>query len=408
VHLPTGIRLDGSVGIAGHYRVFTANRRYGTAAWDWPSTAELLPDGSVQTTWPEASDRPFEMTAHYRWAAPQVLDVVTTVAARENLSGFESFFASYLNEAFPTPYAWARSEEPRTQSHFLRGDKNYGDWLMFISPGDPRADVIQDGRWLLDPHPVKWTVLPRLDAPLCLSRNENPKLAVLVMAPREDCFTVAMPHEGESHYSLYLSLFGRNVKAGETATARARLIVAGDVSDEQALELYDRYLKSLGERRTRGDGRSGLASRSQPGVQVGRDEFVVGQMRIAADDLVDPLDLARAEPLGTVQDPDVTQQTLTFQDVGDAGDTAHEGVGGVEDRLVCEGHLSGQGQQVRGTGPPVRRISLTTAKCSTARLVQQAHWPSNPPTMRSETSPRGAWKTNGVSRSIRMLSSLPV
>jgi len=250
VHLPTGIRLDGSVGIAGHYRVFTANRRYGTAAWDWPSTAELLPDGSVQTTWPEASDRPFEMTAHYRWAAPQVLDVVTTVAARENLSGFESFFASYMNEAFPTPYAWARSEEPRTQSHFLRGDKNYGDWLMFISPGDPRADVIQDGRWLLDPHPVKWTVLPRLDAPLCLRRNENPKLAVLVMAPREDCFTVAMPHEGESHYSLYLSLFGRNVKAGETATARARLIVAGDVSDEQALELYDRYLKSLGERRT--------------------------------------------------------------------------------------------------------------------------------------------------------------
>ena len=37
VHLPTGVTLDSSMGLFGHYRIFSANKRYGTAAWDWPS-----------------------------------------------------------------------------------------------------------------------------------------------------------------------------------------------------------------------------------------------------------------------------------------------------------------------------------------------------------------------------------
>ena len=153
VHIPSGTRLDGSVGIAGHYRVFTTNKRYGTAAWDWPGTAELLPDGSVRTTWPAAEDRPFEMTALYRWADPQTLDVETTVTARADLSGFESFFASYFDKAFPSPYVLADSEGPKILWFFLLGEKSHGDWLMFLDRGDPRIDMVRDGRWLLEPNP---------------------------------------------------------------------------------------------------------------------------------------------------------------------------------------------------------------------------------------------------------------
>lgn len=246
VHIPSGMRLDGSVGIAGHYRVFTANRRYGTAAWDWPSTAELLPDGSVRTTWPATQDRPFEMTALYRWADPQTLDVETTVTARENLTGFESFFASYFDKAFPSPYVLADPEGPTTNGSFLLGEKSQGDWLMFTFRKDPRNGLSLDGRWLLEPHPVNWTILPRLDEPLCLRRGEGHKLTVVMMTPRQDCFAVAMPHEGESHYSLYLSLFGRDFKAGESAQARTRLIVAEDLSDSEINRLYRQYMTQLG------------------------------------------------------------------------------------------------------------------------------------------------------------------
>ena len=68
VHIPSGKRLDASAGILSFYRVFTANKRYGTAAWDWPNgKATLLADGAVEYAWPATDDRPFEFTAVYRW-----------------------------------------------------------------------------------------------------------------------------------------------------------------------------------------------------------------------------------------------------------------------------------------------------------------------------------------------------
>ncbi|MHC4240637.1 MAG: hypothetical protein ACYSUC_12975, partial [Planctomycetota bacterium] len=46
---------------------------------------------------------------------------------------------------------------------------------------------------------------------------------------------------------LYLSLFGRDIKAGETAAARSRLVIAGGVSDQEILDLYQRYIEELRE-----------------------------------------------------------------------------------------------------------------------------------------------------------------
>jgi len=56
-------------------------------------------------------------------------------------------------------------------------------------------------------------------------------LTAVLMAPAEDCFAVSTPHQREGHYSLYLSLFGRTIQAGETARARARLVIVEPASD---------------------------------------------------------------------------------------------------------------------------------------------------------------------------------
>ena len=46
-----------------------------------------------------------------------------------------------------------------------------------------------------------------------------------MLAPSADCFGIATPYEGEGHYSTYLCLFGRDLRAGESAVARVRLRV---------------------------------------------------------------------------------------------------------------------------------------------------------------------------------------
>jgi hypothetical protein len=185
------------------------------------------------------------MTSLYQWKDPQTIDVETTVTAHKDLSQFESFLASYFEAAFPTPCVYVQANpEAQGQPGLLPARKTYGDWQMF-----PRDDqvlpLIRDGRWTLQPNPVDWTIMPRLAAPLALRRGATGGLTAVLMAPPQDCFTIATPYEGESHYSLYLSLFGRDLKAGETTKARTRLVIATGISDEQAITLYQQYMKEL-------------------------------------------------------------------------------------------------------------------------------------------------------------------
>ena len=249
VHIPSGARLDGSYGILSYYRVFTTNKRYGTAAWDWPSTSKLLPAGAVQVTWPEAKGRPFAMTAIYRWTDPVTLDVETIVKAGKDLGDFEVFLASYFHESFPSPYVYVTAD-PQQQGKpgFLLADKPFGHWQMFPRDGAVLR-IIRDGRWQKEPHPVNWVLMPHIAAPVCLRRGAANDPAAVLMSPPQDCFAIATPYKGESHYSLYLSLFGRNIKAGRTARAHTRFIVAAHPSHRQILQLYEKHMQDLADSR---------------------------------------------------------------------------------------------------------------------------------------------------------------
>ncbi|HEY5911268.1 MAG TPA: hypothetical protein VJA21_11765 [Verrucomicrobiae bacterium] len=239
VHVPTGTRLDASMGLLGHYRVFSANKRYGTAAWDWPSEARLAADGSVEVCWPAAADRPFELRARYRWAEPEAVDLETVVEAKANLLKFESFVASYFTSGFTNSAAHAGG-----QGTFLAAEKGEGVWQAF--PRDAGAvTVIQDGRWKIEPNPVDWVIRPMLARPLGFRRCEANGLTAALMSPPTDCFAILTPHQAEGHYSMYLCLFGRDVKAGETARARARLFIAVSPPENALRQAYSAYLRGL-------------------------------------------------------------------------------------------------------------------------------------------------------------------
>ena len=120
----------------------------------------------------------------------------------------------------------------------LAARQSFGDWLMFPR-GKDVVPLIQDGRWKLEPNPVNWTIMPELERPLAVRRDAKSGLTAILSATAEDSFAVAMPHQTEGHYSVYLSLFGRDLKAGETARAKARLVLL-ETSEDQLLKLCER------------------------------------------------------------------------------------------------------------------------------------------------------------------------
>ncbi|HPC96940.1 MAG TPA: hypothetical protein PLU87_18495 [Sedimentisphaerales bacterium] len=243
VHVPSGMRLDAGAGILSFYRIFTTDKRYGAMAWDWPSTSKLLPDGAVEVSRPAEPGRPFELIAVYRWSGPAMLDLEITVKAHEDLDDFEVFLASYFDKTLASPYVYvAAGPEGEGQPGFVLATKSDGDWQLF-----PRDDkvlaIVHDGRWTKEPYPLNWAIRPPLAAPLCFRRSADMSLAVAILSPATDCFAISTPYEGETHYSLYPSLFGRDVKAGRNATARARFVVTTKTSDRDILSLYQDYVR---------------------------------------------------------------------------------------------------------------------------------------------------------------------
>lgn len=224
-------------GVFSHYRLLDNQARYGTAAWDWVSEAKLLDCGDVEVSWTADKDHPFDMMAVYHWVAPNTLDLFTRLTARKELRGLEIFLASYF-EGFPTTSVYAKDPAAGGKPAFLAANKSAATWHMF--PRDEEAvKMIQDGRWKRPPHPVEWTIRPVLAAPLAVRRDAVRGMAAVIMARAADCFAVAVPHDEEGHRSVYLSLFGRDFKPGESAEARTRLVIGRGITDEKVMALYD-------------------------------------------------------------------------------------------------------------------------------------------------------------------------
>ncbi len=243
VHVPSGLRLDRSNGLLSYYRVFTAGKRYGVGAWDWPSTATLLDDGAVEVRWAPETNRPFQLRAIYRWSDATTLDVETIARAQTDLKQFEVFLASYFNEGFTNVAAYVKApSETSNKPAFLEATRSFGDWLMY--PRDNAAtQVIRDGRWKLEPNPVDWKLMPLLRGPLGYRKEPKSGLACVLMAPMKECFALATPYDTEGHYSLYLSLFGGDVRAGDTVRARSRLWISVSPTDSQIVKSYRTYIR---------------------------------------------------------------------------------------------------------------------------------------------------------------------
>jgi hypothetical protein len=243
-HLQSGTVLDRSMGLFSHYRLFTSGRRYGGGVWDMPSTARLRADASVEMVLSNATDRPFQMTAVFRWHDAATLDLETTVKAVQDLPGFEVFLASYFGPQFTNALVFARDPAADSKPSFVAAERSAAYWHMYARD-DAAIGFINDGRWVFPPYPVEWTVCGRLIKPIAIRRAPSLKLDAVLMAPEADCFAIATPFQTESHYSMYLSLFGRELPAGATARVRSRLALRPTLSDTEVMQLYESYTREL-------------------------------------------------------------------------------------------------------------------------------------------------------------------
>jgi hypothetical protein len=237
----TGEKLAGAYGVFNVYRVFSDGKRYGGGGWEWPSRSQRREDGSVAIECAADAARPFQFRGIYRWQDPATLDLTIEVTPEQDLHGFEVFLASYFTPIFTDARAYV-SEDPAAAGKpgLLEAKETYGTWLAF--PRDEGAvKMIQDGRWKLPPNPVDWVIMPRLKHPLALRRAAESGLTALLMASDKDCFAVCMPQEKEPHFSVYLSLFGRDLVARQIASARARLKFLEAPDDEAVLQAYQEF-----------------------------------------------------------------------------------------------------------------------------------------------------------------------
>lgn len=239
-------------GLFSPYRVFTTGKRFGNAARDWPTTPKLREDGSVEAIWAASKEHPLALGALYRWTTPDTLDLELTVTPEADMPGFELFMSSYFTKGFRAAVYLKPEEATGGTPRFAPVDYKPGlpgGYVMF--PRDAKAiAMIQDGRWKIPPSPVDWAVVKWLAAPLVLRRDAATGITAVMMTPPGDCFAVSSPWnpatpEGGGYRSLYLSLFGQDLKAGEPAKARCRLIIGREISDEKAVELYDAYVRQV-------------------------------------------------------------------------------------------------------------------------------------------------------------------
>jgi hypothetical protein len=145
---------------------------------------------------------------------------------------FESFLASYFAAVFTNSAVCTGAA-----GKFSAAAKEAGVWQAF--PRDAAVvPVINDGRWKLEPNPVEWILQPAFSKALAFRRAPGLGVAAALMGDSQECFAICTPYETEAHYSTYLSLFGRDLRAGEQATARTRLIFLARPDEQELVAAY--------------------------------------------------------------------------------------------------------------------------------------------------------------------------
>ena len=236
------VPIDNNHGLFVPYRFLTPQKRYGFGSWEWPRTGKLLAGGAAELSWVETPDRPFAFTATYNWKSADTLDFTVAFTPTVDLDKFELFVGSYFRQ-FTKAVVYLK-DAGNGKPGFVDTPKENGQAQLFPR-GTGVLPIIKDGRWKFPPFPNNWSIRQAFQAPLGIKSEPNSGVAVVIMSPPEDCFAVSMFEQNAKIGCYYLSLFGKDVKKGERLIGHARMVFGKNISEEQAIQKYQEYLKEL-------------------------------------------------------------------------------------------------------------------------------------------------------------------
>lgn len=236
------VPIDTGHGLLTPYRFLTPQKRFGFGSWEWPRTGKLLEDGGIELHWAQSEDRPFAFSATYRWKTANTLDMTIVFTPNVDLEKFELFVGSYFRN-FTKAKAYVRDAGDGSPG-FVESAKNKGGMQLYPKNREVLT-IVRDGRWKFPPYPNNWSIRPALAAPLGIKQESKSGVTVVIMAPPEDCFAVSMSQQEAGLGAFYLSLFGKDVEKGQSLKGRARMVFGKDITDEQAVQEYEKYLKEL-------------------------------------------------------------------------------------------------------------------------------------------------------------------
>jgi hypothetical protein len=250
VHRATGVEIAAGEklpGLVAPYRVFGNGRRYGDVR-DRPGRAELVP-GGLRVTYLADDANPFEVVSFYAWDG-DTLDARYSVRPQVEMLSFELGVASYLSAGFRAYVSRQSNTWGETGSRMVPVDANPMTDVYALFPRNEAAmKTIFDGRWDLPPYPVRYAVPAYFAEPLAYRRHVKSGVMALGMGDPTECYAVCIPvndppedpSPAKGYQGVYFYHFGRDLRAGETATARVRWVVGRDIPEAEIVARWQAF-----------------------------------------------------------------------------------------------------------------------------------------------------------------------
>ncbi len=202
----------------------------------------------VAIIWPETKSHSGTVTARYEVNKPDAIDLRITVKANTDYADYEVFMPSYFDKSMRAHlYLKRRGKQPPDLVMPSFNDAFATTLPLF--PRDSRgAQIPLDGRWdgIIDFSPMR-----RYAYCLAFMVDPDQTAAAVLMADPSDCLGISVRYHADEDakrltgYSAFdLGLIGQDLKAGQTKTVRARLVLTDlDEDLSQPLKLYRAFLK---------------------------------------------------------------------------------------------------------------------------------------------------------------------
>lgn len=229
---------------------------------EWLGQGDELPmrgqveDHHPTITWPAGPQCKLQTVARYVVVPPTAIDVELTFRFEASYADYEAFWSNYFPpgnqpHAFPVkPYGKAGAADAQMVP-LVEAPLYKGCYLAF--PRDVRAASLYcDGRWEKGKHsPVLWARTRYLGLPMVVFARPGGDEACVFMADPRTCFGLGTVYRSDdprdsvaNHHSVYASLIGHDVRAGDIVRARLSLaVIRWTGKEDEPRAEYARFLE---------------------------------------------------------------------------------------------------------------------------------------------------------------------